>query len=278
MVLTTYGRSSGFCIDPIEKKPLNHFYPGSSVLSFGTAGCNLGCKFCQNWDISKSPRAWTGSWTRPRPRPSPPRRAAPGLQERGLHLQRPGHLRRVRDGRGRRLPRPRHSDRRGDGGLHARRAPARLLREDGRGQRRPEGLHGGASTTASPSPSCSRCSTRSSTSSMRRDVLVRDHDAAHPRAQRLGRGADAAVRVDRRASSAPTCPSTSRRFHPGLQDDGRAAHAAATLRRARQIAPASRAAPRLHRQRARHRRGTTSCGACGARSSSATGTSCSSTG
>ncbi len=54
MVLTTYGRSSGFCIDPIEKKPLNHFYPGSSVLSFGTAGCNLACKFCQNWDISKA--------------------------------------------------------------------------------------------------------------------------------------------------------------------------------------------------------------------------------
>ena len=54
MVLTTWGRSSGFCIDPIEKKPLNHFYPGSSVLSFGTAGCNLACKFCQNWDISKS--------------------------------------------------------------------------------------------------------------------------------------------------------------------------------------------------------------------------------
>ncbi len=54
MVLTTYGRSSGFCIDPIEKKPLNHFYPGTSVFSFGTAGCNLACKFCQNWDISKS--------------------------------------------------------------------------------------------------------------------------------------------------------------------------------------------------------------------------------
>ncbi|MBA1145750.1 AmmeMemoRadiSam system radical SAM enzyme [Ectothiorhodospiraceae bacterium WFHF3C12] len=54
VVLTTYGRSSGFCIDPIEKKPLNHFLPGSSVLSFGTAGCNLSCKFCQNWDISKS--------------------------------------------------------------------------------------------------------------------------------------------------------------------------------------------------------------------------------
>jgi pyruvate formate lyase activating enzyme len=52
--LYTYGRSSGFCIDPIEKKPLNHFLPGSSVLSFGTAGCNLACKFCQNWDMSKS--------------------------------------------------------------------------------------------------------------------------------------------------------------------------------------------------------------------------------
>ncbi len=54
IVLTTYGRSSGFCVDPIEKKPLNHFLPGSRVLSFGTAGCNLACKFCQNWDISKS--------------------------------------------------------------------------------------------------------------------------------------------------------------------------------------------------------------------------------
>ena len=54
MVLTTYGRSSGFCVDPIEKKPLNHFLPGTSVLSFGTAGCNLGCRFCQNWDISKA--------------------------------------------------------------------------------------------------------------------------------------------------------------------------------------------------------------------------------
>lgn len=54
MVLTTYGRSSGFCVDPIEKKPLNHFHPGSSVLSFGTAGCNLSCKFCQNFEISTS--------------------------------------------------------------------------------------------------------------------------------------------------------------------------------------------------------------------------------
>ena len=56
MVLTTYGRSSGFCVDPVEKKPLNHFHPGSSVLSFGTAGCNLGCRFCQNFEISASRR------------------------------------------------------------------------------------------------------------------------------------------------------------------------------------------------------------------------------
>ena len=54
IVLNTYGLSSGFCVDPIEKKPLNHFLPGTPVFSFGTAGCNLGCKFCQNWDISKS--------------------------------------------------------------------------------------------------------------------------------------------------------------------------------------------------------------------------------
>jgi len=54
MQLTTYGKSTGFCVDPIEKKPLHHFLPGTPVLSFGTAGCNLGCKFCQNWDISKS--------------------------------------------------------------------------------------------------------------------------------------------------------------------------------------------------------------------------------
>jgi pyruvate formate lyase activating enzyme len=54
VVLTSHGRSSGYCVDPIEKKPLNHFLPGTPVLSFGTAGCNLACSFCQNWDISKS--------------------------------------------------------------------------------------------------------------------------------------------------------------------------------------------------------------------------------
>ncbi len=54
LVLTTWGRSTGFCVDPIEKKPLCHFLPGTPVLSFGTAGCNLGCRFCQNWQTSRS--------------------------------------------------------------------------------------------------------------------------------------------------------------------------------------------------------------------------------
>lgn len=54
IILTTYGRSSGYCVDPIEKKPLYHYLPGTPILSFGTAGCNLACSFCQNWDISKA--------------------------------------------------------------------------------------------------------------------------------------------------------------------------------------------------------------------------------
>ena len=49
-----YGRPAAVAMDPIEKKPLNHFFPGTKVLSMGTAGCNMGCFFCQNWDISKA--------------------------------------------------------------------------------------------------------------------------------------------------------------------------------------------------------------------------------
>ncbi len=143
MVLTTYGRSSGFCVDPIEKKPLNHFYPGTSVLSFGTAGCNLACKFCQNWDISKSREMDTPDRRRPRRRPSREAAQRTGLQERGLHLQRPGDLRRVRHGRGRRLPRARHRRPWRSPPATSTPAAARVLREDGRGQRRPQGVHRG---------------------------------------------------------------------------------------------------------------------------------------
>ncbi len=49
-----YAQPAALQVDPIEKKPLNHFLPGTRVFSMGTAGCNMGCFFCQNWDISKS--------------------------------------------------------------------------------------------------------------------------------------------------------------------------------------------------------------------------------
>jgi pyruvate formate lyase activating enzyme len=91
MVLTTYGRSSGFCIDPIEKKPLNHFYPGSAILSFGTAGCNLACKFCQNWDISKS-KDMDRLLDARQPRPASRIGGRLWRPSRGFHLQRPGDL------------------------------------------------------------------------------------------------------------------------------------------------------------------------------------------
>src|SRR5262249_14406871 len=61
MVSLGYGRSTGFAVDPVEKKPLNHFFPGTPILSFGTAGCNLGCRFCQNWSISKAKLDQAGS-------------------------------------------------------------------------------------------------------------------------------------------------------------------------------------------------------------------------
>ena len=54
MALLAYGKSTGFAVDPIEKKPLFHFLPGTEVLSFGTVGCNMGCRFCQNWNTSKA--------------------------------------------------------------------------------------------------------------------------------------------------------------------------------------------------------------------------------
>ena len=166
MVLTTYGRSSGFCIDPIEKKPLNHFYPGTSVLSFGTAGCNLACKFCQNWDISKS-REMDTLMDAASPEAIAAAAAKARLPERRVHVQRPGHLRRVRDGHRRCLPRARDQDGRRHRRLHRRRRAARVLREDGRRQRRPQRLHRRVLREALRRAPCSPCSTRSSTSSAR---------------------------------------------------------------------------------------------------------------
>ena len=140
VVLTAYGRSSGFCVDPIEKKPLNHFLPGTAVLSFGTEGCNLSCKFCQNWDISKSREI-----AKLADEASPERIARGGeetrLPQRGVHLQRPDDLPRVRDRRGEGVPRDRRSNGRGHRRLHLRETARGLLPAHRRGQRGPEGLH-----------------------------------------------------------------------------------------------------------------------------------------
>ena len=103
IVLTSYGRSSGFCVDPVEKKPLNHFLPGTPVLSFGTAGCNLACKFCQNWDISKSREIDTLA-DAASPDALAEARESAGLPQRRLHLQRSDHLPGVRHRCGRCLP------------------------------------------------------------------------------------------------------------------------------------------------------------------------------
>jgi pyruvate formate lyase activating enzyme len=118
IVLTTWGRSSGYCIDPIEKKPLNHFLPGSPVLSFGTAGCNLSCRFCQNWDISKSREFDTLADQAP---PEAIARAAAELGCRSVAFTYNDPV--ICDGR-LRLPR----------------AASRALRGAGRGERRSQGL------------------------------------------------------------------------------------------------------------------------------------------
>ena len=157
---TTYGRSTGFCIDPIEKKPLNHFYPGTSVLSFGTAGCNLGCKFCQNWDISKSREVERLSATA-----SPEAIARTAAQhgcQRRLHLQRPGDLGRVRHRYRSRLPRRASRHVAVTAGYITPAARARLLRVHGRRQRRPQGLHRRVLQTDHLLAPSSPCSTRSS--------------------------------------------------------------------------------------------------------------------
>ena len=225
--------------------------PGSSVLSFGTAGCNLACKFCQNWDITKS-REMDTLMDEASPEAIARLAARARLPKRRLHLQRPGDLRRVRDGHRRRLPRARHQDGRGHRRLHARRAAARVLREDGRGQRRPEGVHRGVLRQADRRRTCSRCSTRSSTSARDRR-LVRDHDAAHPGHERLRRRDRGDVEVDRARAGARRAAAL-HRLPSRLQDDRHAADAAGDAAPRARHRAGGRPALRLHRQRARHRR------------------------
>ena len=176
VVLTTFGRSSGYCVDPIEKKPLAHFLPGTPVLSFGTAGCNLTCRFCQNWDISKSRDVDTLADAAP---PEAIARAAEELRCRSVAFtyNDPVIFLEYADRDGARVPRPRHPLGGGDGRLRLPRAARRALRRDGRDQRRSQGVRRGLL------PQC-----------LRRPSPARARDARVPGARhaRVARGHDAA--------------------------------------------------------------------------------------
>ena len=145
MVLLAYGKSTGFAVDPIEKKPLYHFLPGTEVLSFGTVGCNLGCRFCQNWNISKARASGRGMAGQHAGAGGGPRRVG-GLPVHRLHLQRPGHLGRVGHRRGPGGPAPRGPHRLRHLRLRGGEGPRGDLLLDGRGQRRPQGASPRTST------------------------------------------------------------------------------------------------------------------------------------
>ena len=251
MVLTTYGRSSGFCLDPIEKKPLNHFFPGSSVLSFGTAGCNLACKFCQNWDISKS-RDMDRLMDLAGPDQIAAAAEARRQQERRVHLQRSGDLRRVRDGCRRCVSCPRHPHGSRHRGLHARRAAARVLREDGRGQCGPQGIYRRVLRQAHRFNTAAGARYAEVPASRDRR-LVRDHDAADPDEERFGRGVVSAVEVDREGTGQRRA-SAFHRVPSGLQTRRPAVHASLDAHACAKNRPRGGIEVRLHRQRARQRR------------------------
>ena len=169
IVLTTYGRSSGFCVDPIEKKPLNHFLPGTPVLSFGTAGCNLACKFCQNWDISKA-RESTACRTRPRRRRSPQAAAQSGCRSVAFTYNDPVIFLEYAIDVAQACRERGHQDRRGHRRLHLRGAARRVLPAHGRRQRRPEGFTERFYKKPVLGPARARCSRRSPISSTRPTV------------------------------------------------------------------------------------------------------------
>ena len=214
MVLTTYGRSTGFCIDPIEKKPLNHFYPGTSVLSFGTAGCNLGCKFCQNWDISKSRDVERLSEA------ATPEAIAEAARAAAAAAAWPSPTTTRSSGPNTPSTRPGPAARAGvktvavTAGYITPEARGPFYEFDGRRQRRPEGLHRGVLPAHHRSRICSRCWTRSRWLQARDRRLVRDHQPDHPAGQRLAGRDPADVRLDARSTGATTCRCTSRRFIP----------------------------------------------------------------
>ena len=213
IVLTTYGRSSGFCIDPIEKKPLNHFYPG--IVGVLVRHRRLQPRVQVLPELGHLEVARDGHADGRRVARGDRRDGGRGCGCRSVAFtyNDPGHLRRVRDGHGRRLPRAGHQDGGGHRGLHRRRGAARVLREDGRGQRRPQGLHRRVLREAlRRAPAAGARHAR--LSEARDGRLVRDHHAAHPGQERFRRGDRGDERAGSCASSAPTCRCISPRSIP----------------------------------------------------------------
>ena len=207
MELTGYGRSTGFCVDPIEKKPLNHFLPGSAVLSFGTAGCNLACAFCQNWDISKSRETARLSAVAT---PETIARAAERLgcasvaytyNDPTIFLEYAVDTAEACRARGVKNVAV-------TAGFICEEPRKRLFARDGRGQRRSQGLHRALLREALRGQA--RAGARDAEISRPRDErLDRDHHAPDPRRERRRRGARRADANGWRRSSSPTCRCTS---------------------------------------------------------------------
>ena len=228
MVLTTYGRSSGFCIDPIEKKPLNHFLPGTPVLSFGTAGCNLTCKFCLNWDISKARefRSHSGFGLA---RGDCRSGATQRLPVRSVHIQRSCDLSRICCRRSAGLPRAGDQDGGGERGLHFARTTDRVLSAHGRRQYRPQRLHRGLLQESLLRQARSRARD-ARVPQARNKSLVRDYHPAHS-----GRDTTLPAKLKRRALGVidhlgPDVPLHFTAFHPDWKLTDRPSTPPQTLR------------------------------------------------
>ena len=182
LVQLGYGRPAAVAIDPIEKKPLNHFFPGTTILSMGTAGCNMGCFFCQNWDISKAKSDQVRSADLS-PTGCSRTRARASVAAHRLHLQRADDLGRVRHRHRARSARGGHQHGDGFQRLHHPRSVLRHLPLHRRRQHRPESLHrkvlfqGHADASATGARHAALAASRD-----RR--VVRDHEPDHPDAER----------------------------------------------------------------------------------------------
>ncbi len=213
MLLSTYGRSTGFCIDPIEKKPLNHFYPGTSVLSFGTAGCNLGCKFCQNWDISKSRDVERLSQEASCPRRSPTAAHELGCRSVAFTYNDPVVWAEYAIDTARACREQGIKTVAVTAGYITPEARGPVLRVHGRGQCRSEGIY--RRLLLAPDPVALGAGARHAPlAEARNRRLVRDHEPGHSAGQRLARRIRAGCAAGCSTTWETRCRSTSRRSIP----------------------------------------------------------------